>query len=206
VRATTLDPGYATAHLYRGIALLHRRRLDESLRELTAARTLDPLSAAVRLQLGRAYLFAGKPSEAVEALRAALELNPDFAAARQHLGEAYLQQGKSADALVEFRRAAQSGGARDSAQLAYALAMAGQRSEAMKVVGALAGAVTRRYLPPVPMAMAYAGLGDNTAAFRWLERAYSDRAPLMNALGVMPAFEPLHTDLRWKRLERLMRF
>ncbi len=206
VRATTLDPGYATAHLYRGIALLHRRRLDESIRELKAARTLDPLSAPVRMQLGRAYLFAGKPADAVETLRAAVGLNPDFAAARQHLGEAYLQQRKSAEALAEFRRAAQAGGARDSAQLAYALAIAGQREEATQVIGALAGAASRRYLPPVPMAMAYAGLGDKTAAFRWLERAYSERAPLMNALAVMPAFVPLHTDLRWKRLERLMRF
>ena len=206
VRATTLDPGYATAHLYRGIALLHRRRLEESLRELKVARTLDPLSAPVRMHLGRAYLFAGKPDDAVETLRAAVELNPDFAAARQHLGEAFLQQGKVADALAEFRRAAQTGGARDSAQLAYALATAGQREEAMQVLGPLAGAVSRRYLPPVPMAMAYAGLGDKTAAFRWLERAYSDRAPLMSGLAVMPAFVPLHTHQRWKRLERRMRF
>ena len=206
VRATTLDPGSATAHLYRGIALLHRRRLDESLRELKIARTLDPLSAAVHMQLGRAYLFAGKPADAVETLRAALALSPDFPAARQHLGDAYLQQGKSAEAIAEFRLAAQAGGARDSAQLVYALATAGQREEATHVLGPLAAAASWRYLPPVPMAIAYAGLGDNTAAFRWLERAYSDRAPLMNALAVMPAFVPLHTDLRWKRLERLMRF
>jgi tetratricopeptide (TPR) repeat protein len=139
-------------------------------------------------------------------LRAALALDPDFAAARQHLGEAYVQQGKSVEAVAEFRRAAQAGGARDSAQLAYALAVAGQREEAMQVLAPLVAAASRRYLPPVPMAMAYAGLGDETAAFHWLERGYSERAPLMNALAVMPAFVPLQTDARWKRLARLMRF
>ena len=199
-QATALDPGYATARLYRGIALLHQARFDEAITELAEARALDPLSAPVRLQLGRAYVFARRPGEAIGPLRASLELNPQFAPAHQHLGEAYLQQGKHAEALASFRRAALLRGARDSAHLAYALAATGERAEAERVLRELLGSSGRRYLPPVPMATAYAGLGDREAAFRWLERGYAERAALMNTLKVAPAFDPLRDDPRWARL------
>jgi tetratricopeptide (TPR) repeat protein len=62
--AVALDPGYATAHLYRGIHLLNRGRFDDAVAELTRARTLDPLSAPVHMQLGRAYVSARRPVEA----------------------------------------------------------------------------------------------------------------------------------------------
>ena len=56
-------------------------------------------------------------------------------------------------------------------------------------------------MPPVNIAMAYVGLGETDEAFRWLERAFSERAAwLPNALTSQPAFQPLRTDPRFTDL------
>ena len=200
--AIALDPSYATARLYRGINLLNRGRFDEAVAELMRARTLDPLSAPVRMQLGRAYVSAHRPDEAIAILLAAVELNPQFAAAYVQLGEAYLQRGKSAEALAAFRRAVALSGARDSANLAYALAMTGERGAAKGVLRALLAAPQRSYLPPVPMAKAYVALNDADAAFAWLERGHDERAAQMRTIKVTRGFDPLHADPRWGPLLR----
>jgi TolB-like protein/DNA-binding SARP family transcriptional activator len=198
-QAISLDPSYATAYLYRGIAFLHQRRFDDAITQLVEARLLDPLSAPVHMQLGRAYAYDGRSSEAVASLRAALELNPDFAPAYQQLGDAYLLDGKKEDGVVAFRRSAELRGARDSAQLAYALAATGNRTEAEHVLESILQGPDR-YLSPVPMAMAYVALRDDSTAFRWLERGYNERAALMNALRVLPAFDRVRADPRWLQL------
>jgi adenylate cyclase len=204
-RAIELDPSYATAYLYRGIHSLNRGRFAEAIARLTQARTLDPLSAAVRMQLGRAYVSDRRPGEAVPLLRGAVELSPEFSAPYLHLGDAYLQQGNPVAALGVFRRAAELNGRRDSAHVAYALAAAGQGEAAVRLLGALLSAPGSRYLPPVPVAKAYAALGDADAAFLWLERGYEERAAQMRTIKVAPAFDPLHDDPRWSRLLRRMR-
>jgi len=200
--AIALDPSYATARLYRGINLLNRGRFEEAVGELTRARTLDPLSAPVRMQLGRAYVSAHRPDEAIAILVTAIELNPQFAAAHVQLGEAYLQRGKPAEALAAFRRAVAFSGARDSANLASALAMTGERGAAQGVLGALLATPRRSYLPPVPMAKAYVALNDADAACAWLERGYAERAAQMRTIKVTPGFDALHADPRWVPLLR----
>ncbi|MBC7840803.1 MAG: hypothetical protein H7099_00730 [Gemmatimonadaceae bacterium] len=47
--------------------------------------------------------------------------------------------------------------------------------------------------------MAYVGLGDRDAAFRWLARARVMRAPMV-AVTVDPGFRTLHSDARWTEL------
>jgi hypothetical protein len=95
-------------------------------------------------------------------------------------------------------------GPRDSAQLAYAYAVTGQRAEAERVVRALLDPAAPRYVPPYHIAMAYAGLGDLDAAFRWLERGYAERASFMVGVKVERGFAALHADPRWPRLLRRM--
>ena len=205
-RAVALDPGYATAHLYQGIHLLNRGMFEQAVAQLTQARTLDPLSAPVHMQLGRAYISARRPDQAIRSLRSAVELNPLFAAAYVQLGDAYLQQGDPVSALGAFSRAAALNGGRDSAQIAYVLAVTGHRDEAKRVLGALLAAPSRAYLPPIPVAKAYVGLGDVDAAFLWLERGYDEHAAQMRSVHVTPAFDALHADRRWALLMRRLGF
>jgi len=96
-------------------------------------------------------------------------------------------------------------GVRDSAHLAYAYAVVGQRAEAERIVRTLLESSARRYVPPFHIAIAYTGLGDADAAFAWLQRGYTERGSFMDGVEVTPAFVPLHGDPRWRPLLRRMR-
>jgi len=54
--------------------------------------------------------------------------------------------------------------------------------------------------------MAYVGLGDTEAAFRWLERAVAEVDPWIAALNVEPAFAPLRGDPRFVQIARRIGF
>ncbi|MEO6526886.1 MAG: BTAD domain-containing putative transcriptional regulator [Gemmatimonadaceae bacterium] len=205
VRAIALDAGNVSAHLFRGIHLLNRGRFVDAVAELNQARTLDPLSAPVRMQLGRAFVRARRSEDAVTSLRIAVELNPEFSAAYLGLGDALLQQGRTNDALSAYRRAAELNGGRDSAQLAYGLAVTGERDAARAILAALLAPSRRKYLPPVPVARAFAGLGDKEAAFLWLERAATEHAAQTRTINATPTFDTLHDDPRWAILLRRLR-
>ena len=201
-RALALDPGNVEArHLY-AIYLLDQRRFDEAALELTRTLAADPLYPNPSMTLGRVYLSTGDPARAIPHLQAALELAPAFSYARQQLGYAYLQQGRHAEATTEFERAAATGGASDSAALAYAHAVAGRRPEARAILGRLLAPGRGAYVPPFHVAMAYVGLGEADAAFRWLERAFREHDVHLTGLAVVPAFEPLRVDPRFARLVR----
>ncbi len=201
-RALALDPGYAYAHHRYGLWLMYQGRLDEAETSLNRARSLDPLTPSIGIALGRLYLARRRPEQAIQFMRAALELSPFLPLAHEQIGHAYLLQGKRVEALAAFKRAATLSLPRDSAQLAYALAVTGERDEAKRVIRDLLDSSKRRQLPAMDMAMAYGGLGDPDAAFRWLEQGYAERASLMHTLKIAPGFDSLRTDPRWATLLR----
>lgn len=122
--------------------------------------------------------------------------------AHQQLGYAYLQKGVHDDAIAAFRQAAAMSGPRDSAQLAYAYAVAGRRAEAERVIRRVLDAKESRYLSPYHLAIAYAGLGSDEETFRWLDRAFDERALFAAGMQVEPGFLRLHADPRWIHLRR----
>ena len=201
-RAFALDSAYGIAPLLYGIQLLHEGRLAEAEAQLERARALDPLDPSTSLALGRLALTARRGDHGVAMIRAALELNPEFSYAHQQLGHAYLAEGRRAEALAAFRRAAALSGIRDSAHLAYALAVTGERAAAQGVLDELLASSGRRYLPPFGIAVAYVGLGDADAAFRWLDRAVEERSPFVSGVKSLPAVDSLRADPRWGPLLR----
>jgi len=154
------------------------------------------------MNLGRVHLAAGRPNAAVPLLLAAVELNPRLAFAHDQLGQAYLLAGKPGDALAAFRRAAAASGVRGSARLAYALAVTGHGDEARGIVSQLLELPSHQPRPSYGLAMAYAGLGDADAAFRWLDQAYAERDAFLHGIKTTPAFNGLHSAPRWRTLLR----
>ena len=203
-RAIALDPANTAAHSFFAVCLQDQARFDEAVAELQTARSLDPLSSHVGNLLGRVYVNARRPDEAIHSLREALELNPHSDLAYQQLGHAYLQKGMAGEALAALRQAAGLSGARDSAHLAYALAVTGDHVEARRILKELCDVPAQRDRLPFHIAMAHAGLGEVEEAFRWLERALADRAAFMDGVKITPAFDSLHSDPRWVSLLRRM--
>ena len=209
-RAIALDPSYTFARAPLAICLASQGRFDEAIAQLNVARALDPLSPSVNNLLGRVYVGAGRPDEAIGILRQALELDPRLDLAHQQLGHAYLQKGMASEAIAAFRHAAALSGPRDTAQLAYAYAVAGQRDEAERTLHALLDSL-EPLAPRGPggalhyhVAMAFAGLNDVDAAFAWLERGYVERASFMGWAKAEPGFTHLRSDPRWPALLRRM--
>jgi tetratricopeptide (TPR) repeat protein len=168
-------------------------------------RELEPLSPT-GLMSGRVYVNTRRPDEAIRDLEETLELNPRADLALQVLGHAYLQKGMNDEAIDAFRRAAALSGVRDSAHLAYGYAVAGRRADAKRLIESLVASAGSRYVPPFHIALAYAGLGDKDAAFRWLERAYDERASFMDGVKMTPGFDVLRSDPRFASLLARMHF
>ena len=199
-RAIDQDPTYAFARTTYAVCLMSTGRNPEAVAQLDTARRLDPLRVGIGALLGRAYVNWGRPDEAIAALDQAIDLNPQADLAWQQLGHAYLLKHQSVDAIAAFRKAAVLSGLRDSAHLAYAYAVTGDRATAERIVGDLVASSSRRYVSPFHIAMAYSGLGRVDDAFAFLERGYEERASFMGGVKVTAAFAPLHGDPRWSRL------
>jgi eukaryotic-like serine/threonine-protein kinase len=198
-RAIAMDATYPLVRFFYAAFLNGQGRFAEALEQLRIARSMDPL-APVGILTGRIYVNARQPDRAIAALNEALQFEPRLDLAHQQLGHAFLQKQMYAEAITSLGRAAELSGVRDSAQLAYALAVAGQGEDAQHILRALLDTERERYLPPFYIALAYAGLGNADAAIGWLERAYEERASAMDIVNVTPGFDALRADTRFRAL------
>lgn len=199
--AIQLDPGYGLAHHRYGLFLMYQQRFDEAQQVLESARASDPLAPSVTMNLGRLHLSAHRPERAVPLLQKAIELSPHLVLAHEQVGHAYLQLNAKTEALAAFRRVAELSGPRGTTRLAYALAATGEHAAARSLIAEIA-ARPDAAVHAFGLAMAYAGLRDNDSAFAWLDRAHAARDAFLHTALIMPAFEPLHSDARWKERMR----
>jgi serine/threonine-protein kinase len=197
--AIALDPGFqGTRNLY-SMYLHVTGRHEAALAQLRIARELDPLVSIGPLA-GRIYVNTRRPDAAIRELSEALELNPQLDLALELLGHANFQKGMYREAIASLERAAALSGPRDSAQLAYMYGVTGDTAQGRAVLQRLIGTQSQRYLPPFHIAMAYAGLGDADAAFRWLELGYQQRGSFMEGLAVTAGFDAIRSDPRFDDL------
>jgi hypothetical protein len=56
------------------------------------------------------------------------------------------------------------------------------------------------------LAEAYGGLGENSRALAWLERAYEDSGQWMVYMASYPGLDPLRSEPRFQALRRRMNF
>jgi serine/threonine-protein kinase len=203
-RAIALDPSYAFARAPFAICLSSQGRYDEALAQLDTAHVTEPLALFVPVLRGRIYVSAHRPDDAIRVLRPQLELDSRLDLAYEQLGHAYLQKGRNAEAIAALRRAAALSGPRDSAQLAYAYAVSGQRATARSILRTLLDPSRPGGALPFHIAMAYAGLDEPDSAFAWLERGYATKASFMVGVRAETGFSRLHGDPRWAPFLRRM--
>jgi len=206
-RALELDPQYANAHHWYGDYLSVKGRHDEALLEARQALKLDPLNLMISTWVALRYYLAQKYDLAMEQSRSTVELDPSFAAAHLLLGEAYRQTGRHEEALAELETAAKLSGDNPlyRAQVAVAHAVAGQRTEALRIITQLQKTSTERYVSPYGLAQVYAALNNKEQTFKWLQTAYDDRAVWMSYLAVDPVFDRYRLDPRFQDLLRRLR-
>jgi DNA-binding SARP family transcriptional activator/TolB-like protein/Tfp pilus assembly protein PilF len=200
-RATSLEPSYENAHVYRTILFEWRRQFAEALNEVRDARDVDPLSPLINVEVGRALFFARHYEEAEKQLRHAIELDSVSLRAHLHLGQVLVQRARYAEAVAELQTAVRlsaGNSSRPLALLAYAFSVAGDSAGARRLLDSLETRRRRQYVPAFDFAIVYAGLGDDGRTLEWLERSFGDHS--IRPYLWDPTFDRIRSDKRLREL------
>jgi serine/threonine-protein kinase len=201
-RAIELNPDYADAHVALCIHLTMTKRFDEGISECRKAHELDPASVVVATRLGAAYFFANRPDESIEVLARAHEMDPTLWVPLGYLGGAQTLKGQYTEAAATFRKAIEisDGSPNATSHLAFALAKAGQRDKAVKLIDELKRLGEREHINSFHFAVPYIGLGDKDEAFFWLGKGIDEGSIGFEMLDVHPWFNELRSDPRFTAL------
>jgi TolB-like protein/Flp pilus assembly protein TadD len=203
-RAIELNPSYAEAHRMYSDFLSEMGRHDQALVEIRKAQELDPLSIITSVTAAWTFYYARQYDRAIEQCRKVLNWYPHSVSAHDCLGSSYTEKGAYEEAITEYRAVVSASGS-DSLRLAglgRAVAAAGKRADAQKVVEQLKEESKTHYVAPYFLAVIYAALSDKDQAFSWLDRACLERDSYLVRLKVDPALDSLRSDSRFEYLLR----
>ncbi|HMJ08305.1 MAG TPA: tetratricopeptide repeat protein [Pyrinomonadaceae bacterium] len=196
-----LNPKLPQGHYWYCSLLGAQGRFDEADQQGRIALELDPLAPIVSGNVSRGLCHARRFDEAIALALRSLEVDPDFFFTHWVLGVAYSQTDRMNDAIPHFRIAAErSGFLALKANLAFALALAGETDEARQILGEFFEDAKTRYVSPLCMSVVYVGLGETENALEWLERAWEIRAIQLMWLKTEPVFDPLRAEPRFQKV------
>jgi TolB-like protein/Tfp pilus assembly protein PilF len=198
-RAMQLNPGLADAHFGYGIVYLTPLgRMQEAQRELELARDLDPLSLATNTYLALVYLFNGKREQAIEQYKKAIDLDPNFSEPHADLASAYMDERRWAEMEAELDKIKEPT-LECRAELIRATAdvAQGKRAEGLAILHKWENPPPHVYVRYTSIANVYAALGDSDNAFRWLDKAYSERDGMLAYLNHQHLWDKYRSDSRF---------
>ena len=204
-RAIELNPSYSFARQQYGLRLVATGRVEEGLAEIRKALDLDPYSYIVNVALGWGNYMARRYDEAIRQYRVTIEMFPDVSAPREELANTYEAKGEHEKSFRTYRGWARVAGfASDTiAALDRAYATGGMRAYWRKRLEQEIREETETgNVWTYRRATLHARVGEREEAFRWLEKAYSERNNRLVFLGVEPAFDGLRSDRRFNDLLR----
>ena len=198
-RAIEVNPSNASAHWWYADLLIMQGRMKEAEAELHRAEALNPVSLEIYWTATAFLYYAHRYEEMIERCQGLVTRNAAPNWKYHHaLGAAYVQMGRHEEAISELSEALKSSTMSEhtATELANALAVAGKREEAFKILELV------EYLPwkTFGLALVHAGFGEKDQAFRYLENAIELRAPLVIVVKVDPRFDLLRKDRRFGNL------
>lgn len=207
-RALETNPNASLAHQRYGSYLMYMGRFEESMLEFKLAHELDPLSLQINVNIGSILLLTHKFEEAIKQYQKTLDIDPNYYPARYGLGCVAAAKGDYNEAVAEFEKMHQLEEDNDIAlgAMGRAYALAGNKSQAEKIVRALKTIAKRKYVSSYSFALVYMGLGQMDQALKALDKGYEERDDWMVTLNVMLEFESLRSDTRFKELLRRIGF
>jgi serine/threonine-protein kinase len=206
-RALVLCPGWPTAHQWYGEYLTVLGRPREGLEEIHRARKIDPISPVVNSILAFALFHGRRFAEAIEQCQRTLEMDSDFLMTHYFMALAYQHLGSLDRAIEELEKTRELWAPEGySLEQAVLLAAAGRHAEVHSILDELRSKsyVAHDY-SALNLALIYAALGNQDAAFHQLDVSYTDRCHALLYLNVDPRFDDLRPDARFGALLRKMR-
>src|SRR5215471_5752699 len=204
-RAIALNPKSPDAACLYSWLLVPLGRKDEAVRIAGEAQRLDPLSQIGNFTPGSISVFTAQWDRAVGQLRAAIDLDATYWLDQVFLGRAYQQKHDFQKAIAAFEQALKLD--QDHSEIWSALGhvygVSGNTAEARKILAKLQTPGALSYVAPYNVAIVYAGLGDTSQSFAWLERAFEQRSYyLPTYFPTDERLDNLRADPRFTELKR----
>ena len=197
-RALELNPRDTRALLHYAFLLQGLGEFDQAIAIRKRIIEIDPVSADAQWGLANAYLTSAQYDLAAKQVDIVLGMDPNHAEAHIALVRLAVARGDYETAIAEARKQAENPQNRRAlAFLGYALARAGRREEAKRVLQQLGdGSGPRGKGNAFELAIVYAGLGDADSMMPVLEKGVEDRSYALR-LKTEPIFLPFHSDPRF---------
>jgi TolB-like protein len=198
-RALSLDPNSADGFWVLARALSHQARHAQALDAALRGRALDPFNALSLSMLAQTAFSARDFDAAAHYAREALSTEPDYRVAHYQLAQALEALDLRDDALTALAEATRPSreNSKPLSLSAYVLGRAGRTDDARALVSVLEQRALERYVPPLSLALAHAGMGDDTRVMAWLDEALAAR-------DVHLIYVP--GDVKWDRYRSNQRF
>jgi len=201
-RALALNPTYAQAHVWYHDYFCAMGRLEEALESMKRAKKYDPLNVQFMNVTGRCYLLLGRYEEAEKEFSKSAEIDPDFILTSyfQSMLDREMRNYQAAIDVQERFLQIWPNRSRNIEVVGYTYAVSGDRLKAEQIIEELK---EQKPVPSCGIAFVYTGLGENSKALDWLEKAYED-STISFVLKSLIEFKPLHTEPRFKDLLKKM--
>jgi len=201
-RAISLGPNNPTSHHWFGHYCIVRNRLPQALEQNSLTLELDPVSPLFNTTRAEIKYHMRDYDAAIEQGRRTIEQYPTYPLAYIWLGSAYLEKKMHREAIDSFSQGRKLSGDHPAmiALHGHALAISGDAAGARKALADLQLLAQSRYVSSLYSAMVYLGLGENSTALDYLDRAYKERTDRLVYLGAEPMADPLRSDPRFTQL------
>jgi len=201
-RAIALEPGNPEHLRVAASSAAYVGRFDQALQLGRRAVDLDPLNASGWENLGEIEFYNGQLDEAAADCKKAIELNPDVPPGPFYLILIYIMQGRPQDGLTEIERLqidSQRGVLYSIAY--YALGRKKESDAALReLISKYKGS------DAYGIAVVYAFRNQSDEAFKWLDRAYTQRDGGLIETKVDPRLKNLHNDPRFAAFLKKLNF
>ena len=203
-RATTLAPGLASAHLWRGLFLGLVGDMAGAKVAIDRGRDIDPLSGMASALRCLACEVTGDYEQELSLARRAIELRPENFLGYWSMGLANVLLGRVRPGRKALQRALEltEGGLVVRAQFAWALARAGETKEARQRLDDLDALASSTFVSPCQRGAVLAALGDVEGGLARLEEGAEQRDAWIVFLGAGPRFASFRGEPRFLELLR----
>ena len=205
-RAILLNPGYVMAHAEYGWYLVRIGRTDEATAAMQRALELEPRTVVVGAYMAWVLFLSHRYDEAYQEAQRTLDLEPTDSMSLEILCECYVNKRDFPAARATAERIQRVDGAVATLHIGVIDALAGKRAEALESLDAFDRFSKQRYIRADFRSYVYASLGEAEEALDWLEKAVEERSPGLLFVKAHPLFDCLHSNPRFARLLKKMRF
>jgi TolB-like protein/tetratricopeptide (TPR) repeat protein len=207
-RAMSLEPSNAFPHMMYPILCSVLGRHDEAVTHAAKAVELDPLDLMTNFRLVQVNYYARRYHEAVRTGRIAVELTPDSPYTFFYLALALAATGLHNEGWSAAKQGKQlnEGLPLGEGYFGYLAGVLGHSVEARRVATELKARREISYVPALPIAWTYLGLGETAEALDWMETALAEREPFLAFLMVFPGYDSIRDEARFRRIVQQLKF